>query len=856
MSEIIPFFREAYTRLHPDRESYPWQESLFLRLIENDWPPSVTAPTGAGKTSLLTIWLAALAWQVEHPPVMVPRRLVWVVNRRVVVDQATEEAEQLRQRLQQCPDLATSLTKLCLAERGESPLAISTLRGEHADNREWVRDPSRAAIVVGTVDMIGSRLLFSGYGDSFRVRAHHAGLLGHDTLIVNDEAHLTPAFSRLLGEVERRACGVKPVRTIRLSATLNGHDERFPKSFDADLNASEAFIRRFHAPKWLSLHQATNPQDALRQCVRLASENPALRTIVFTTRPEDAAEIARQLRKIVGDEWVRVLTGTQRGHDRDKLTNQDPVFRDFRPKAASEAPCYLVATSAGEVGIDISCSRLITLIDTADHLLQRFGRLNRFGETTGEAHLVFVPPKDKATREIATLQYLRSLPPVEGFPGQFDVSVNSVFSHPPPDAAVSLDPAIAQLHDWIVDRWSLTSMKPAGKPDVEHWLHGQEDELAQTNVVWRSDVRWLANERIHLPDAAKALRIHPLLAREKLQEPTHKLLHRLKDTEFQTSLLLTPAGDVQLLDKWPSEKGLRYATLILPPGCGALEDGMFSASGPKANDVADIAANEEGLRRARFIAERHDGEPAIRPINSEDCERLESFDLAHIREYLNKKRGMMLTHIVEIPSPDEDADEPEALLVYAKEPKQTDTPEEVLLDKHQCDVGSFAGKFARCLGFDDSLRRAYEWAGHHHDLGKKHEVWRTAMNCQDGEPLAKTGKRRTRPKLMGGLRHELVSLADATRDLAGVPEEHRDLALHFIACHHGWARPHFKASACDPTQPESSGDLAYESTLRFARLQRRYGPWGLAYLEAVFRAADWLASEGVTPVPGEETDES
>jgi CRISPR-associated endonuclease/helicase Cas3 len=33
-----------------------------------------------------------------------------------------------------------------------------------------------------------------------------------------------------------------------------------------------------------------------------------------------------------------------------------------------------------------------------------------------------------------------------------------------------------------------------------------------------------------------------------------------------------------------------------------------------------------------------------------------------------------------------------------------------------------------------------------------------------------------------------------------------------------------------------------EIALRFARLQKRWGPWGLAWWEALLRAADQLAS--------------
>jgi CRISPR-associated endonuclease/helicase Cas3 len=72
----------------------------------------------------------------------------------------------------------------------------------------------------------------------------------------------------------------------------------------------------------------------------------------------------------------------------------------------------------------------------------------------------------------------------------------------------------------------------------------------------------------------------------------------------------------------------------------------------------------------------------------------------------------------------------------------------------------------------------------------------------------------------------------------------KDLVLHLIAAHHGRARPHFPTvEAFDPDRSLSNTDaLAIETPRRFARLQRRYGRWGLAYLESLLRAADWAAS--------------
>ena len=88
------------------------------------------------------------------------------------------------------PELQAALTSYTVPE--EAILGISTLRGELADNEEWSKLPFRPGVIVGTVDIIGSRLMFSGYGDGAYDRPRHAGLLGNDTLIIFDECHLVP----------------------------------------------------------------------------------------------------------------------------------------------------------------------------------------------------------------------------------------------------------------------------------------------------------------------------------------------------------------------------------------------------------------------------------------------------------------------------------------------------------------------------------------------------------------------------------------------------------------------------------------------------------------------------------------
>jgi len=290
-SQPVEYFRRLFARLSGIEEPYRWQQALFEQLLSGECPSEVCLPTGLGKTSVMYVWLLALAWEALHRAEgpKLPRRLVWVVDRRVVVDQATEDAEILTRRIEDTPEVGEALRRLSVVGVEGSALAVSTLRGERADNRAWSVDPSRPAIIVGTVDMVGSRLLFSGYGDSRRRRPLHAGLLGQDTLIVNDEAHLTPAFAGLLTQLRQVGDGLRPLRVMLLSATPRDNTRRsfFPETLDADLN-NHLFRMRYRAVKRLCLHE----HDDTRKGIQSLAIEPDRRTIVFVRSPEDARKLA------------------------------------------------------------------------------------------------------------------------------------------------------------------------------------------------------------------------------------------------------------------------------------------------------------------------------------------------------------------------------------------------------------------------------------------------------------------------------------------------------------------------------------------------------------------------------------
>jgi CRISPR-associated endonuclease/helicase Cas3 len=236
---------------------FPWQIALYEKLSNGQFPTSANIPTGLGKTSIVAIWLIALSLY----PDKVPRRLVYVVNRRTVVDQTTSEVEKLRSALSEKPglkEIADKLRSLCALPMPTPdcpPLAVSTLRGQFADNREWSADPARPAVIIGTVDMIGIGLLFSRYTVGFKLRPHHAAFLAQDVLLVHDEAHLEPAFQQLLNSIvaeQKHSKEWRKLRVMELSATMRSGASTQPLELSKDDENNEFVKKRLNAVKKLT----------------------------------------------------------------------------------------------------------------------------------------------------------------------------------------------------------------------------------------------------------------------------------------------------------------------------------------------------------------------------------------------------------------------------------------------------------------------------------------------------------------------------------------------------------------------------------------------------------------------------
>jgi CRISPR-associated endonuclease/helicase Cas3 len=833
-------FEDAFKILTGDKP-FPWQQRLYEHwFAKGKFPSACNIPTGLGKTSVVAVWLIALANHRDK----LPRRLVHVVNRRTVVDQTTTEVERLRANLR-AGDLSKNLRQLCAIpfHDDEPPLAISTLRGQFEDNREWSADPARPAVIVGTVDMIGSRLLFGGYGVGFRAKPLHAAFLGQDVLLVHDEAHLEPAFQHLLAEIQKEQERCKEFRAFRvmeLSATSRGSGDVL--ELDDQDRADFVIQRRIGAKKSIHLIESGHERKLAEEIADLALkyENSKQTVLVFARKVEDVEKIVKRLPKGSSEQ----LTGTLRGKERDELVEK-PIFRRFLPNAQpGDQTVYLVCTSAGEVGVNISADHLVCDLSTFDSMVQRFGRVNRFGDCAdSEINIVYPKRFDQKnefeSRRRKSSDLLMQLNG-DGSPnalGKLDaISMVEAFAPTPTHLPVS---------DILFDFWALTTIreKLPGRPPIDAYLHGLSNELPETHVAWRDEVGIITGELLTRYDPEGLLEDFPLKPHELLRDSSSRVFDRLKKLKAPSrtspAWVVSQDGSVtvtilgQLLET--GKDGLSFKTVLLPPAAGGLENGMLTSMADTASDVSDEWYEDEERtvkRRLRVwdddpqLHEKTKGMRLIRPPidMNPDLDEEDGRELA----------GRRFWYWYELPKTG-DSDGSES------------SKKAVLWQIHTDDVEKNVTDIVRALPLPEETRQAVILAAKFHDLGKRRTLFQKILGNLDPQILlAKAGTWNGR--VPEQYRHEFGSLLDVLdqhefKALQDRPEC-QELILHMIASHHGYGRPHFPADkAFDQDYPNAMWQkVADEVPQRFARLQRRYGRWGLAYLESLLRAADYAAS--------------
>ena len=507
----LPSFADFYFEAH-GRPPFPWQIRLAEEVLQHGWNGLVlNLPTGVGKTTTLEIALYCLACQPER----MPRRTVLVVDRRIVVDQAATDVKEMQKKLDQATSgalkvVADRLRSLSTGSARESCLAVAVLRGGMPRENDWARSPDLPVVGLSTVDQVGSRLLFRGYGVNPKSAPIHAGLLGNDTLILLDEVHLAKPFEETLSSIEmryRRNSGPVPQRSafVPMSATLRSAEGRRVFELDDQDRQSPVLRQRLEAHKLASLKavKVSGEETEKRQELAKAAVTEALRLQkagakvvgIVVNRVETARQAARLLRDHHSASTDCLLvTGRMRPISREQIT-QDvllPRCGGVRKRSPDESPLVVVATQCIEAGADLDLDGLVSECAALDALRQRFGRLDRRGELVTTSAVVLIrSDQSGAGKEdpvygsslAETWTWLQSVAEgsqvdfgIQWFPS-VDAAQLATLSSPAKSA-----PILQSIH---LDGWMQTSPCPTPDSNPALWLHGPSRPEADVQIIWR-----------------------------------------------------------------------------------------------------------------------------------------------------------------------------------------------------------------------------------------------------------------------------------------------------------------------------------------------------------------------------------
>jgi len=785
-------------------------------------------PTGLGKTAAVTVaWLYRRRVRGETD---LPRRLVWCLPMRVLVEQTVENATSWLDNL----DLRGGPGEL-------DRVAVHTLMGGEPDlaRASWAAHPEQDAILVGTQDMLLSRALMRGYGMSRYQWPVHFALLHNDALWVFDEVQLMgPALATTaqLEAFHRERDVAAPARSLWVSATmredwLDTVDFRSHRAaglsragLEAADRAEPSVAARIEAPK--TLERASVRFDdasrkgheryvtALAEAVR-AAHVPGEQTLVICNQVERAQGVFGQL---AGGEAERLLL-----HARFRRAERNDI--EARLSATpGERGRIVVATQAIEAGVDLDSRVLFTELAPWASLVQRFGRCNRAGRYGGEhTAKVYWIDLDEQAKGVAL-----------------------------PYEAESLAAARARLEQ-------AASAAPVDLPPVE-----EPPPMGQ--VLRRRDFHDLFNTD---PDLSGFdVDISPYI-RDTGSPPVQVFWRDLDAAE-------------------PAHQAAPERNELCPVSISQLRVHLATRLNSQRRNAAG-RDNPGAWRLDPLAGDDRQGE--WRLIRGDDLVPGQTILLAMAEGGYDADRGFIggAAGPVDVLA----TDEPRVAEGVGSEPMGA-LGRRVSLAEHLADTEAAATQIADTLAVSSKERWMLATAARWHDVGKAHETFQRGIGFEPDDPdgpWAKSehggrpryrvidgeGTERPRP----GFRHELASALawlEAGR-AADTDAQWHDLVAYLIAAHHGRVRLGLRALPGEQPPNESArlyargvlagdrlpavdlGDRRLEPiTLRLdvMRLGRgpqgpswtertqgllaRLGPFRLAWLEALLRIADWRAS--------------
>lgn len=874
MPTFNEFYRAVNTRVSPHKsgpdrytthDPFPWQRRLAEEVARKEkWRNEIGVQTGLGKTSCLEVAVWWLASQAHRPPARrtAPTRIWWVVNRRLLVDSTAEHATTIAELLKtpteaEVPETARE-TLAVVAERlrtlsadpKRAPLEVIRLRGGVA--AETPTDPSQPAIVLCTLPMYGSRLLFRGYGSGSRLRAVDAAMAGADSLVLLDEAHLAPHLRTLLPALAACTPGAQPIlaqaraRPTLVSLTATGdaaNEQRF--ELDEEDEAHPIVQQRLDAVKPLELR--VEEGDAARRLAAATVElighaSAPAACIVFANTPKTARETFDRLRKkyAEGAAELLLLTGLSREreaeHVRERILHKKDGMAVARDETADrERHLIVVATQTLEVGADVDAEYLVTEACGVRALTQRLGRLNRLGRFEhARAVYVHVPPSRSRSGRKAGSQDSDTWPvygtePVTVLNRLQDAcgegGLTAVNLSPRRVATVLGKPQdvpgrAPEVLPGILWEWTKTTTPPYGEAPVDPYFSGIGEADYSVSLLWR----------IHVPEAGE--RLWPRASdRETVGVPIDEVrpvlddedIHRLGTdgvtieptsvAELRPGDQIVLPSDRRLLDKFGwnpdasdpvvdvsiAKQGLPLDATAVKRLCGiALHLQIKTALGTAAgdDDESDPAEQREAVEEILTAVRA-----ASTPAGWDEAE-WSSFTESLTPPVVDARREVSRLRVRKQASETHVSDLDETSLVCRAAHVASAGAAALELDRHGQAVAARAATIAHRIGLERDLIEVVERAGALHDVGKaerRFQRWLDPLGKR-GVLVAKSEAPRDRWEEMRadagwprGGRHEDLSarLVRAWLEQVSTWDDPmlRDLLVHLVVSHHGKGRP-------------------------------------------------------------------
>jgi CRISPR-associated endonuclease/helicase Cas3 len=788
----------------------------------------IAIPTGLGKTAAVVLaWL----WNRVAKPNTTrrdawPRRLVYCLPMRTLVEQTEAEVKKwIAELLKHADELGLSEAARAdlrwLAEH--SPVIL--MGGE--DAADWDLHPERPAILIGTQDMLLSRALNRGYGMSRYRWPIHFALLNQDALWVLDETQLIgvgietssqlDAFRRDFTATCAAHTNAPRAFTWWMSATLSESrletvDQPRPLALPRTILAesdAKAVAQRFTAPKPISeagpkLTSASEKdipayakQVAELLLGRQPRHHPGTFTLVVVNNVARAQAVYQALlaRGYTSDRLALIHS---RFRPLDRVKHQQLLF------ATGER--IVVATQAIEAGVDVSARLLVTELAPWSSLVQRFGRCNRTGNIDdAEVLWIDLAGDEQLMRPYTVAECSAARAALRA--NLSDVSARSLSQVSAPPEPRVIRPVLRRKD--LVDLFDTTPDLTGNDLDVSRYIRDGDDTDVQ--VYWRDLGDQPPSAKESSPTRNELCSVSlPRFASffDKLNKKKEFTLFTWDPLEEQWARVRRPrAGGVYLLD---SRAG-GYSAAVGWTGEPADANNAVTAIPPTSGSAQESNATDRGAAAAGWIT---------------------------IPEHTR--------HVVDM----------------------------------------FTG-IATALALPSATTATITVAAQWHDLGKAHAIFAEALRASPGTPppdasafYAKSPNR-AQPYDRPGFRHELASaLAILLAAPADLPE--RDLVAYLAAAHHGKVRLSIRSLPGETPPPEQpaarcargivdgdiipaaafaalglvSADLALDLGFmelgegthgaswlaRALALRDRIGPFQLAYLEALLRAADMRAS--------------